>query len=89
MTETFVPDYYQGKLMFYVNYKTKHVEEDYPDAEDHAKWIEKGYQLTDLDTYLELRVKFYKHHQARIKKTLDQKLRRQQGYTPPSWKWPK
>jgi len=70
------------ELTLFVNYETKSVEEDYPDDKEFKQWLDKGYIRVDLDTYLTCRDKFFKQAQARMRKTLLQRQRRQREAKP-------
>lgn len=71
---------------FLVNHSTKKVEIDNCTEQEFQIWLSKGFIAVDKRTYLDCKDKFYDWHQARIRKTQLQKLRRLQGYSPTSRK---
>jgi hypothetical protein len=73
---------------YLVHYGKRLTEIERCDAEQLAKWLDKGYQVVDQRTHYDCKDSFYDWHQARIRKTHLQKLRRLQGFSPANTRKP-
>lgn len=65
--------------VYFVNFIKKLSAEDYPTDLETAIWLSKGYEIVTKRTYFDCRERFFKHHQARIRKSMLQRLRRANG----------